>query len=133
MSNRYPRLITITGDFAGVAPRAAELAAALAPISRIVEVNLRHHFEFKGCRKFMRQPSSNTRCLTADEPQFEPRKPSDFFYFPQDVADPQRTMVRRPFAAPSVDEGRGFKAKSQPAIRVADSQPLPGQRFAFSR
>jgi len=42
-------------------------------------------------------------------------------------------MVRWPLAAPGVDEGSGLEPESQPAIGVADFQPLPGQRFTFSR
>ena len=84
-------------------------------------------------RSFPGEIQSNTRSPAADDPQFQPCKPSDFFYFSQDVADPQSTMVRRPLATPGVDEGRGFESESQPAIRVADFQPLPGQRFTLSR
>jgi len=69
-------------------------------------------------KSFPGETQSNTRSPAADDPQFGPRKPSDFFYFSQDVADPHSTMVRRPLAWRFLPIGVTLTAMVLPGERV---------------
>ena len=69
----------------------------------------------------------------ADDFQFQAGEPGDLFDLSQDVADAERAMVGGSLAAQGVDEGRRFQRESQPAVGVADFEPLPGQAFTFRR
>ena len=68
-----------------------------------------------------------------DDFQFQPREPRHLLKLAQEVPDAQCAMVGRSLAAIGIDEGCGFKRESQPAVGVADLQPLTGEAFALRR